>query len=91
MCAWRLFTSRLHTGGSGSGGGTTGSATTGTGGPSIVGEPLLTNDGMMIGDITRVTRNLICTQRICVDTKTRPVLTAEGLVVNVPSSAISLQ
>lgn len=69
--------------------GTTGSAMQQEGEPRLTGQTLLTSDGVAIGTINRVTREMVCTQSVCVQTRTRPVLTAEGLVVNVASRRIA--
>jgi len=55
-------------------------------GPQLVGRDLIGNDGVRLGVIGQVTQNLICTRdQRCLNYTTRPVLTAEGVVVNVSS------
>ena len=57
-------------------------------GVSVVGTSLISRDGVRFGTITRANDELICTSAVCVRFASRPVLTAEGLVVNVDSSAL---
>ena len=57
-------------------------------GVSVVGTSLISRDGVRFGTITQANDELICTSAVCVRFASRPVLTAEGLVVNVDSSAL---
>ena len=57
-------------------------------GVTLIGQPLISRDGATVGLISGVTGTLICTQDVCVQPRTRPLLTAEGLVVNIDSARL---
>lgn len=68
-----------------------GTNTTQDGDPQLVGRDLIGTDGVRLGVIAQVTRTMICTSdQRCLAYSTRPVLTAEGVLVNV-SSDVFLQ
>lgn len=63
-----------------------GTNTTQDGDPQLVGRDLIGTDGVRLGVIAQVTRTMICTSdQRCLAYSTRPVLTAEGVLVNVSS------